>query len=721
MFMGALIYVVPQQFDFVPLTVFRPALDLWGFLFLLGGLGMFWVELRPPHQGITLVVRCYAAALMLILAGSFISIRAWSGGIHYSTLGLALLLSPLLGRNAREDSPDLFGPAIGLSALFNGLFILLRPDQFSNPIFANIMHLLPYFGVGYAAGGALLLRIITLRDASPGLRWFAHGVLGIVFLGGALLLALPLKVWASVFIHGGIGLVLIALPALQRFVRGMNFRSLRAQLAVSLMILAAFPMILQAITLTQDAERAAIAEILASQEEIALTMARQIAAYQVVASDEPLAARLKTISEMLRLQAGNTLTYVVDERGQVIACPDMARLPSTDRSQQPVVAHFMKDPLPSGKMTYGEHEATRLAAFARVPDLNWAVVVERPESPVMDSVRATRNTAFGTMLLFTVTIFAGGIIIANVLIRPLQTLGRVIETYDPSQTDPKLERSLIEELNRPLEAFRRLWRSERALTQERQRVERERDLVMRQLEQAVRLRDEFLSIAAHELRTPTTALIGYMDILLGPLRRGELPEPARLERVTQMIEQQGAKLTNLINQLLDTSRFDGGKLTLEREQADVRQIVADVAMRAQTLTQTHTISLSGEASAPARVDVMRVEQVFTNLIDNALKYSPNGGPIDIDVRREAVGARDEVVRVSITDQGVGIPPEWRGRIFDRFFRAHESKHFGGFGLGLYISQQIVTLHGGKLWAEFPDEGGTRFVLTLPAAPPEAKA
>jgi signal transduction histidine kinase len=119
----------------------------------------------------------------------------------------------------------------------------------------------------------------------------------------------------------------------------------------------------------------------------------------------------------------------------------------------------------------------------------------------------------------------------------------------------------------------------------------------------------------------------------------------------------------------------------------------------------------------AQVDPLRLEQVLANLIDNAIKYSPDGGPIDVTLT-----AGGDELQIVVTDEGIGVPPEHRERIFDRFYQAHGERRFGGMGLGLYISRQIVELHGGVLKAEHPREGGTWIVLRLPLnLPPDADA
>ena len=117
----------------------------------------------------------------------------------------------------------------------------------------------------------------------------------------------------------------------------------------------------------------------------------------------------------------------------------------------------------------------------------------------------------------------------------------------------------------------------------------------------------------------------------------------------------------------------------------------------------------------AMVDGLRLEQVLTNLVDNAIKYSPDGSPVEVS----AGLAAPDVVEISVRDHGDGIPLDRRAAIFQRYYRAHADTYQSGLGLGLYISQQIVELHGGSIAAEFPDDGGSRFVVRLPLVPPVA--
>jgi PAS domain S-box-containing protein len=228
-------------------------------------------------------------------------------------------------------------------------------------------------------------------------------------------------------------------------------------------------------------------------------------------------------------------------------------------------------------------------------------------------------------------------------------------------------------------------------------------------QRAVRTRDEFLSVAAHELKTPVTTMLGFAQMLLRHFTpQGQLDERI-VRRALQAIEQQSDRLSRLVSRLLDIARIEGGRLVIEPVVADVVPLVQGVVDSIQAGTSRHRLVTNEPAELQALVDPLRFEQVLTNLLDNAVKFSPEGTQIDIDVSRTSLG----MLRVAVTDRGSGIPPEDRDRIFDRFYQAHAGPHASGMGLGLYICRQIVEQHGGSIVAEVPPGGGSRFVVILP--------
>jgi signal transduction histidine kinase len=255
-------------------------------------------------------------------------------------------------------------------------------------------------------------------------------------------------------------------------------------------------------------------------------------------------------------------------------------------------------------------------------------------------------------------------------------------------------------------------------------------------EAALRTRDEFLAVAAHELRTPLAALMGHAQLALRRLRRDERQDQSWTAVALETVSEQAKKLSRLVTQLLDISRLESGKLPLERRPTDLAALVEQIVAGARMWTERHAITLVAPPALDVLVDPDRLEQVVANLLQNAIRYSPNGEPIEVSLAVLDTGAprrppqpgdgaagRDPAgvgggaagVELAVRDHGLGIPREKRGQLFERFYQAHRAGYRSGLGLGLYVSQQIVAQHGGAIWAEFPPDGGTRFVVRLPLA------
>lgn len=244
---------------------------------------------------------------------------------------------------------------------------------------------------------------------------------------------------------------------------------------------------------------------------------------------------------------------------------------------------------------------------------------------------------------------------------------------------------------------------------ERVKAERERTAALVREQAAVRTRDEFLSVAAHELKTPVTSLLLAAQLLTRRLSQGT-PRSDDLRQPVSMISQQARKLARMIDQLLDISRLEAGRMALECAPVDLAQLIEETVAGPRLRSGRHQIVVEAPEPVQAIVDPLRIEQVLANLLDNAIKYSPDGGRITVALIPPTGG----LVRISVRDPGLGIAPEHRAGIFDRFYQAHSASRQSGMGLGLYISQQIAELHGGRITVEFPPEGGSIFHLHLPA-------
>lgn len=224
-------------------------------------------------------------------------------------------------------------------------------------------------------------------------------------------------------------------------------------------------------------------------------------------------------------------------------------------------------------------------------------------------------------------------------------------------------------------------------------------------------RDEFIAVAAHELKTPITSLRLAVQFLRRQAERGNASDNERLHESLVTIESQSQRLGRLVTELLETVRLQAGRMVVDRKQSDVVDLVTKAVRDAQATTSRHKIVLRAPPELRAKLDALRIAQVVGNLLDNAIKFSPDGGRVEVELSSPSRGA----VRLSVRDHGIGIAPEDRPHIFERFYQSQPSEERAGLGLGLYVSRKIVALHGGQIAAEFPDDGGTRIVVSLPAS------
>ena len=266
-----------------------------------------------------------------------------------------------------------------------------------------------------------------------------------------------------------------------------------------------------------------------------------------------------------------------------------------------------------------------------------------------------------------------------------------------------------------------------AAVSERHRTDERLLLVEQRLravaEDAARVREEFLSVATHELRTPVTSVSGYAQLAQRSFLTGETD---RVGPALQALVRQSARLAALITQLLDASYVQSGRLNIERRPSDLSALTAETVEAARLGdAERHRWDVQIDPAIRAEVDPLRWEQVVGNLLDNATKYSADGRMITIRLRRDGGG-----VSLAVHDDGIGIAPELVRNVFDRFYRVHEDQGLRGLGLGLYIAREIVVRHGGQIAVSSVEGQGSTFTVTLPLiratataydAPPHAVA
>ncbi|MDQ1095922.1 MULTISPECIES: PAS domain-containing sensor histidine kinase [Chryseobacterium] len=221
-----------------------------------------------------------------------------------------------------------------------------------------------------------------------------------------------------------------------------------------------------------------------------------------------------------------------------------------------------------------------------------------------------------------------------------------------------------------------------------------------------RRKDDFLSIASHELKTPLTTIKGLVQ-LLQRMQEGGITEKykATLMKVAVYVD----RLNNLISELLDTSRIQSGNIELHIEPFDIDHLVKDTVDNIALTVPGYEINVSGKSGAIIRGDESQISQVVNNLVSNAIKYSPGSKKIEIHIAKVS-----NFVKISIRDFGMGISAQDKPRIFERFYRAGDiQKKFPGMGIGLYISHEIIANHNGTLWVESEVGEGSTFSFTLP--------
>lgn len=219
-------------------------------------------------------------------------------------------------------------------------------------------------------------------------------------------------------------------------------------------------------------------------------------------------------------------------------------------------------------------------------------------------------------------------------------------------------------------------------------------------------KDEFISIASHELKTPLTSLKAYVQLIDKTLSSDSASMAGKY--VAKAMEFTG-KLEALISDLLDVSKIEAGKLQFNMQEFEIDQLVQDCIEMTRHSAPDYQITLHGSSGATMKADRQRIEQVLLNYLSNAVKYSPKNKQIEVYIH-----LKDKQVEVAVQDFGIGIPAPKQNRIFERFFRVQNKNHnFQGLGIGLYISAEIVKRHKGKVWVKSEEGKGSTFSFSLP--------
>ncbi|WP_338872184.1 ATP-binding protein [Myxococcus stipitatus] len=341
-----------------------------------------------------------------------------------------------------------------------------------------------------------------------------------------------------------------------------------------------------------------------------------------------------------------------------------------------------------------------LAAEAPVEASPWSVVVTQELGVAYAAITRMSAAVVGLVLLGVVMALGLSQLVARDIIRRLDTLREATGALAAGDLTRRVEVEEDDELGELVRGFNDM-ADRTGATQE-------------ELKEAVRAREEFLSVASHELRTPLTPLKGFAALSLQRLEKAaDFPERERLLKALRSMARQTERLARLVDDLLDTARIQGGRFDLERNRVDLIPVLREVMERFELRGEG---GIAFELCVPEHPvegdwDAPRLDQVLTNLVSNAVRYSPQGGAVHVTLEE----ARDYIL-VHVRDQGIGIPPESLAGLFRPFARASNAtaRHYGGLGLGLFICREIVERHGGAIWAESPGpQQGSSFHVRLP--------
>jgi len=310
------------------------------------------------------------------------------------------------------------------------------------------------------------------------------------------------------------------------------------------------------------------------------------------------------------------------------------------------------------------------------------------------------DLAIAALVLSTLLIILFGLYLARYTARPVRAVATAAGQVAEGDLSVRLEEAGPGEVGALTSSFNRM----------AGQLERSRDELQEQnvkLRESERLKSELVSIVSHELRTPLASVLGFTSLLL---TRDVEPEDQR--RYLEIIDSQGRRLSSLLNDFLDVERLEEGQLELARELIDLRAVVGDQTRLFAGQSSKHELDVvMPERPLNVLGDPNRLAQVVANLLSNAIKYSPEGGTVEV------VGEQlNGFARVSVRDQGLGIPDELQQRVFAKFFRGNAgASGIQGSGLGLTIARSVVEAHGGRMSFESASGEGSVFWLELPIA------
>ena len=434
---------------------------------------------------------------------------------------------------------------------------------------------------------------------------------------------------------------------------------------------------------------------------------------------------LKYIWEVIQdIKVGKAgYAYIVTRSGDLVAHPDLSlvlRRQNLARLASVQAAFQSSSLIEKGQSLNAEsHQGSKVfASYMLIPSLDWAVITEQPLDEAYAPLYASVIRTSSLLLIGLGTALLASIFVARRVVRPLELLRWGAARIGAGDLNHQLEiktgdelEVLADEFNRMAGALKQSYDSLEAKVNERTQELRAVNERLRDLD---RLKSGFLSNVSHELRTPLTAIGGIAENLLDGMA-GALNE--KQARYITGIKDSGDRLARLIDDLLDLSAIEANRIRLTPSSFPLDDLVHEVAELLKSVAEAKSVALEVPArngQLMARADSDKITQVLTNLVINAVKFTPSGGKVALTLEPSSEGSW---LQVNVTDSGPGIPAAEVEKIFDEFYQISQPdrEKTRGVGLGLAICKRLVEMHGGGIWVDSALGRGSSFHFTVPAA------
>jgi len=426
---------------------------------------------------------------------------------------------------------------------------------------------------------------------------------------------------------------------------------------------------------------------------------------------------LKFIWDVIsRIKIGDRgLAYVVDSSGQLIAHPDISLvLQKSNLSALPQVKAAREGQRgdDAGRVAIARNLQDKevLTAYASIAPLGWHVFVEQPLAEAFAPLYASLLRTGLLLLAGLVLAVAASLYVARRMVTPIRAIQAGAAQFATGKLDQRIEVRSGDELEALASEFNDM---AKRLQESYASLERKVEERTRELEVANRHKSEFLANMSHELRTPLNAIIGFSEVLQERMF-GEMNEK-QTEYIND-IHGSGRHLLSLINDILDLSKIEAGRMELDLTRFHVPSAISNALTLMRERASRHFVALSStvdEQVDEITADERKFKQILLNLLSNAVKFTPEGGKVDVRARR-----LDGKVEIAVADTGIGIAPEHHTAVFEEFRQLGKdyTKKSEGTGLGLALTRKFVELHGGKVRLESEPGKGSTFTFTLPDRP-----